>query len=106
MFTTIRQYRCDPSKAAEIAHRTDESFADQLAEQPGFVAYELIDCGNGDLFTLSVFSDRESSERSTELAVQFIREHLSGVELERTGVYTGEVLVNRALQNMLEMVHA
>jgi hypothetical protein len=106
MFTTIRQYRCDPSMAAEIAHRSDEGFADQLAEQPGFVAYEVIDCGNGDLFTLSVFSDRESSERSTELAMEFIRERLSDIELERTGLYTGEILVNRAVQNMLEMVHA
>jgi hypothetical protein len=106
MFTTIRQYRCDPSTAATIAHRADESFADELAEQPGFVAYELIDCGNGDLFTLSVFSDRESAERSTELATEFIHEQLSEIELERTGVYTGHVLVNRAVQNMLELVHA
>jgi hypothetical protein len=106
MFTTIRQYRCDPSAAATVAHRTDEGFADQLASQPGFVAYELIDCGNGDLFTLTVFSDRESSERSTDLAAQFVSEQLSDVELERTGAYTGEILVNRAMQNMLELVHA
>jgi len=106
MFTTIRQYRCDPSMVSELAHRIDESFAQDIADQPGFVAYEVIDCGGGDLFTLSVFSDREASERTTELATTFIREHLSDLEIERTGLFTGEVVVNRAMRDMLEMVHA
>jgi hypothetical protein len=106
MFTTIRQYRCDPSMVGELAHRVDEIFAQQIADQPGFVAYEVIDCGGGDLFTLSVFSDRESSERTTDMATQFVRDHLSDMQIERTGVFTGEVVVNRAMRDMLEMVRA
>jgi hypothetical protein len=106
MFTTIRQYRCDPSAGVEIAHRADEHFADQLADMPGFVAYELIDCGSGDLFTTTVFTDQASAERSSELAAQFVRERVSDLELTRTGNFTGQVLVNRAKSDMLELVHA
>lgn len=106
MYTSIRQYRADPDAVTDIAHRADERFADRLAEMPGFVAYELIDCGDGVAFTLTVFADRESAERSTDLAAEFIRAELSDIRVERTGAHTGEVLVNRASSDVLEMVHA
>jgi len=105
VYTTIRQC-CRPDDVRDIAHTTDEHFADQLAQMDGFVAYELIDCGSGDLFTTTVFTDREASMRSNELAAQFIAEHLADVQLERTQAFTGEVLVNRAESNVLELVHA
>lgn len=106
MFTTIRQYRCDPADVARIAHTADERFADELADMPGFVAYEIIDCGSGDLCTLTVFTNRDSAERSSEMAAEFIREHLSDLQFERKMNLTGEVLVNRAKSDVLELVHA
>ena len=106
MYTSIREYRADPAAVAEIAHIADEGFADRLAEQPGFVAYELIDCGDGTCMTLSVFTDREAAEASVGMAAEFIRDKLSHVEIERVSARTGEVLVNRASSDVLEMVHA
>ncbi|HWI70799.1 MAG TPA: hypothetical protein VNT55_02510 [Baekduia sp.] len=106
MFTTIRQYRCDPEDARDIAHRADEQFADQLAQMDGFVAYELIDCGSGDLFTMTVFTDRAASMASNDLAAAFINEHLGDFRIERVGAFTGAVLVNRAESDVLELVHA
>lgn len=106
MFTSIRQYRCDPADAPELAHRADEQFADELASLPGFVAYELIDCGSGDVFTTTVFTDRESAERSAQLAAAFVREAMADVEISRIASYTGQVLVNRASSDVLEHVHA
>jgi hypothetical protein len=106
MFTTIRQYRCDPAQTAEIAHRADEAFADRLAAQEGFVAYEMIDAGDGMVFTVTVFADREGAERSSELAAEFVRTSLAGFELERISAHTGELILNRARDDVLEMVHA
>jgi hypothetical protein len=106
MYTTLRLYRCDPSDVLRVRSSVDEIFADRLAEIDGFVAYELVDCGNGRLFTVTVFSDRDRAEQSNELSAQFIRESLPDVSLERTDVLTGEVAVNRAKSDMLEMVHA
>ena len=106
MFTTIRQYRCKPEDVRTIAHAADEHFADRLAEMDGFVAYELIDCGSGDLITTTVFTDREASMRSNELAAEFIADRLAGLEFMRTDSKTGEVLVNRAKSDVMELVHA
>lgn len=106
MFTTIRQYRGNPDQIAEMAHVTDEMFADKLAELDGFVAYEMVDAGDGTIFTITVFSDREMAERSNELAADFIRTSLQGYELERTAAHTGEVILNRARNDVLELVHA
>jgi hypothetical protein len=106
VFTTIRQYRCNPDDARDIAHMADEHFADQLTQMDGFVAYELIDCGSGDLFTMTVFTDRAASMRSNELAAEFINEHLADFQIERIGAFTGAVLVNRAESDVLELVHA
>jgi hypothetical protein len=106
VFTTIRQYRCHPDDAREIAHLADEHFADRLAEMEGFVAYELLDCGGGDVFTLTVFVDRDSSLRSNHLAAEFVNQHLDDMSVSRTATHTGVVLVNRAQSDMMEMVHA
>ena len=106
MYTSIRQYHAAPGDIAEIAHRVDETFADQLAKVRGFVAYELLDCGDGTAFTLTVFEDRQSAEASAEMAAEWIRDALGDLEIRRTAVYTGEVLVNRAERKVLEMVHA
>lgn len=106
MFTTIRQYRGNPDDVRDVAHVTDEHFADQLSEMDGFVAYEMIDCGGGDLFTITVFTDRDASMRSNDLAAKFVDEHLADMDITRTSAYTGEVLVNRARSDVMEMVHA
>jgi hypothetical protein len=106
MYTSIRRYRCRPEDAAEIAHRADATFADRLGALRGFVSYELLDCGDGTVFTHTVFSDRESAERSADLAADFVRDELRGLDLERTEMHTGQVLVSRASNDALELVHA
>ena len=105
MFTTMRQYRCDPQDAAEVARRADADFADRLAAEEGFVAYEFIDCGDGTIFTLTVFTDRDGAERSSELAADFVAT-LEGLSIERLSSHTGAVLINRARNDVLELVHA
>src|SRR5689334_18487069 len=68
MFASMRRYRLQPELLAEFMRRVDESFADAIAAQPGFVSYELIDCGGGDVFTLSIFLEPTQAEASRELA--------------------------------------
>jgi hypothetical protein len=106
MFTTIREYHCHPDDVRDIARLTDEHFADQLAAMDGFVAYEMIDCGSGMVFTMTVFSDRESSMRSNQLAARFVEDHLNDMQLTRRATNTGEVVLNRAESDVMELVHA
>jgi quinol monooxygenase YgiN len=106
MVTTVREYRADPADMDEICRKVDEVFADRLAEQGGFVGYELVDGGDGTLMTISVFEDRERAEQSTLLAAEFIRDELPDVALERIGAFTGELRVNRGRARLAELVHA
>jgi hypothetical protein len=106
MYTSIRKYRCPPDQVVEVAHRADEGFAPQLEEMDGFVAYQIVDCGDGTCFTLTVCRDRESCDRTVEMAADFVRERLSDIEIERVEASNGEALVSRARDAVLEPAHA
>src|ERR1700754_2254874 len=80
MFASMRRYRLQPGLVAEFTRRVDESFADQIAAQPGFVSYELIDCGGGDLFTLSLFLEPGQAEASRELARHWTEGRLQDIQ--------------------------
>jgi heme-degrading monooxygenase HmoA len=105
MFASMRRYRLQPESLAEFTRRVDESFADELAAQPGFVAYELIECGAGDLFTLSIFLESGQAEASRELARRWTDEQLHDIEHTRFDAIHGESVVSRAARGMLDPVH-
>lgn len=105
MYANLRQYRISPDKIDETMHLADEHLADRLAEEPGFVAYELMATDDGSVCSMTIFEDRDGAEHSQELAAEFVREHLSGIEIERTGSMTGEVMVSRARDRVLEAAH-
>src|SRR3954468_4594444 len=105
MFASMRRYRLQPELLAEFMRRVDASFADDIAAQPGFVSYELIDCGGGDLFTLSIFLEPSQAEASRELARRWTEEHLQDIEHTRFDAVHGESVVGRAAQSMLDPCH-
>ena len=105
MFASMRRYRLQPGALAEFTRRVDESFADEIAAQPGFVSYQLIDCGGGDLFTLSIFLEPGQAEASRELAQRWTEDNLQDIEHTRFEAIHGESLVGRAAPEMLDPVH-
>ena len=105
MHANVRQYRVSPDKIDETMHLADTEFADRLAEEPGFVAYELMAAEDGSVCSMTIFEDREGAERSQELAAEFVRDHLSDIDIERIGTMTGEVMVSRARDRVLEAAH-
>ena len=105
MFANMRQYRIAAGQLDEAMHLADTELADRLAEEPGFVAYELMATEDGNVCSMTIFEDREGAERSQDLAAEFVRDHLSDMEIERTGGLTGEVMVSRARERVLEAAH-
>jgi hypothetical protein len=80
-------------------------FADQIEAMDGFEAYHALDCG-GEIMSISLFRDQAAAEASDELALEFVRQELGSFEIERTEVIGGEVLVSRAMAELLEPAHA
>jgi hypothetical protein len=105
MYANLRQYRVPPEQIEETMHLADMNLADRLAEEPGFVAYELMATEDGGVCSMTIFQDRDGAERSQEIAAEFVREHLSGIQIERTGSMIGEVMVSRARDQVLEPAH-
>lgn len=106
MFCTIRQYQVEPGQMDELMHRIDATFCGMIENEPGFAGYEVIDCGNDVVFTISTFTTREGAEGSTALAATFVRDELSDIAMERLNAWTGEAKVSRGTNQLLEPAHA
>jgi hypothetical protein len=111
MYASVRKYLMDPDRIDELMHRVDEEFCPRLEEMPGFVAYQVIDTGRdrggkGVVFTVTVCHDRESADRTIEMAADFVADELAGFGIERLEAAAGEVKVSRAASEMLEASHA
>jgi hypothetical protein len=106
MFASIRRYRLHRGSMEELTRRVDEGFAEEIGRQPGFVAYEFMDCGDGEIMTMSVFGEAAEAEASRALAQQWTEENLRDLEFTRLETLRGEILVSRAVQDMLEPGHA
>jgi hypothetical protein len=106
VFASIRRYRLQRGSMEELTRRVDEGFAEDIGRRRGFVAYEFVDCGDGEIVTLSVFRDADQAEASRELALRWTEENLRDLEFGRLEALRGEILVSRAARDMLEPGHA
>jgi heme-degrading monooxygenase HmoA len=106
VFASIRRYRLQRGSMEELTRRVDEGFAEDIGRRPGFVAYEFMDCGDGEIVTLSVFRDADQAEASRELALRWTEENLQDLEFGRLEALRGAILVSRAARDMLDPGHA
>lgn len=105
MYASLRTYRVGAGQIDALMHRVDRDFAEALAQEPGFVAYQAIDTGNDMLMTISMFRDREQAEASDALAAAWVADELGDFDITRVGVIGGETMVSRAAAEMLEPAH-
>jgi quinol monooxygenase YgiN len=101
----MRTYRVGAGSIDAILHRVDRDFAEALAQEPGFVAYQAIKIGDDRIMTTSVFHDRAQADASNEIAAAWVADELSDFEVERMGIMSGEVMVSRAQAEMLDPAH-
>jgi hypothetical protein len=106
MYTSIRRYRLqDANATGELTRRVDDGFAEEISGQPGFVSYEFVDCGDGDVMTISIFREADQAEASRELARRWSEEWLADFDFTTGDALRGEILVSRAADDMLEPGH-
>jgi hypothetical protein len=95
MYVAVRRFEgvSDPQKVAQVA---EEGFVPIISEMPGFVAYYLVDAGDGVTVSTSVFEHKAAEEESTFLAGEFVAEHLAPLMPNPPQVTAGEVVVHKA----------
>jgi hypothetical protein len=95
MYIAVRRYEgvTDPQKVAQVAQ---EGFVPIISEMPGFVAWHLVDAGDGVMVSTSIFEHKDAEEQSTYRAGEFIGEHLAPLMPNPPQVTAGEVVAHKA----------
>jgi hypothetical protein len=95
MYVAVRRYEgaTDPQKVAQLV---DEGFVPIISEMPGFVAYYVVDAGDGVVLSTSVFEHKDTEEQSTFLAGEFVAEHLAPLLPNPPQITAGEVVAYKA----------
>src|SRR5215208_6560931 len=103
MFASVRRYRLESGSIDDLLHLVDTDFAESIQEMEGFVEYQVLECGNGELIAITTFRDRHSAEVSTDMSADWIRDTLSRrFDLDRLEAFVGEVAISRAAKQVLE----
>jgi hypothetical protein len=105
MYASIRRYRMGAGSMDDAMHLADTELADRLAEEPGFVDYQIVATGDDTITSMTIFEDEEQCLASNDMAAEFVREHLGPFQLERLDVFGGEVMVSRAADKVLQPAH-
>jgi hypothetical protein len=105
MHVSIRTYRVGTGSIDGLTHRVDRDFAEAMAREPGFIAYQAVRTGERTVASITLFREAEQAEASNELAAQWIAEELQDFKIESMGRFGGEVMVSRAIAEMLEPAH-
>ena len=90
MHAVIRRYRT-PS-VEEVVRRIKKEFLSVITSAPGFVAYYVVDEGQGVQSSISIFESREHAEYSNRLATVWVKEHAEFL-LNAPEIVSGEVLL-------------
>ena len=97
MFASVRRYRLESGSIDDLLHLVDTDFAESVEEMDGFMEYQVLECGNGEIITITTFKDRSSAEASMEMAADWVRDTLTRkFDLARLEGFVGEVAVSRA----------
>jgi hypothetical protein len=92
MHISIRKYKTDSAPA--VTRLVNEQFVSLIDKIPGFLAYYLVDTGEGVLAAISIFETKEGAEESNRVAAGWVKEGLS-VLLGRPEITAGEVVINK-----------
>ena len=91
MYAAVRRFEgvTDSQKVMQVAR---EGFVPIISEMPGFVAYYLVDAGDGVTVSTSIFEHKDAEEQSTFRAGEFVQEHLAPLMPNPPQITAGEVI--------------
>ena len=96
MYSSVRRYNTNAEDAAAIIELIKQgNIEDRIGILPGFIAYYIIDCGDGVLLTINVFEELADAENSNTIAADWVKEYvLPKYSLSPPKITVGEVVLN------------
>jgi hypothetical protein len=100
MYATIRRYTpkgtLEQKALDEFRHRIEDGFLPVAQEIRGFHSYYVVNVGNKELLSISVFEDQAGASESTRRAAEFVRKDPMKDRLGSSPeILEGEVLVSK-----------
>jgi hypothetical protein len=100
MYATIRRYDLGAGSrgmgsVTELTRRCDEELVPTLGGLDGFVAYYVVDTGNGVISSVSIFNHEAGAEEGNKLVKQFFKERLQGLLQANPQVTEGPAIVHK-----------
>ncbi|HEU4565733.1 MAG TPA: hypothetical protein VFS05_13825 [Gemmatimonadaceae bacterium] len=96
MHAVIRRYNAFDGKSGAVAQKVHDEFLPLVSQVQGFIAYYLIDAGDGAMASVGVFESKAGADESTRLAADWVRQHLTHVIKSAPVILAGEVAAQRA----------
>jgi hypothetical protein len=95
MYASVRRYQFPPTAVEDIKRLIGERFVPRVSQAPGFIAYYVVDAGEGVVCSVSVFQDRNGIDESDRLAAAWVKEDLAQYYPNPPEITEGEVVVHR-----------
>ena len=99
MYATIRRYtpkgNVDRKAIEELRSRIEDGFLPMAQEIRGFHSYYVVNVGNKEILSISVFEDRAGASESTRRAAEFVKKDPIKDRLGTPEVLEGDVLVSK-----------
>jgi hypothetical protein len=99
MYASIRRYTpkgtVDRKAIEDLKHRIEEGFLPIAQEIRGFHCYYVVNAGNRDLLSVSIFEDRTGATESTRRAAEFVKKDPLKDQLGSPEVFEGDLLVSK-----------
>ena len=94
MYASIRRYRIARSSIDEISKRVQDGFLPIISALPGFVAYYIVDQGDGNAATISLFQDKAAALESNRAAAGWVQENMASLVEGPPQILAGKVVVS------------
>ena len=90
-YMSVRRYTTS-GPTDVIVRIVTEGFVPIIRDAPGFVAFYVVDGGNGSLASVSIFTDQAGADASNQMAAGYIAENLAS-RLTLQDVVAGSIVV-------------
>jgi hypothetical protein len=99
MYATIRRYSTKTAATKQtiddFKRRIEQNYVPTIQDIRGFHTYGVLNVGNNELLSISIFENREGATESTRKAAEFVQKDPMRDQLSKPEVLEGELLVLR-----------
>ena len=95
MYGAVRRYE-GVTNTPEATKRVNEGFVPLISKMKGFVAYYLVDAGNGVIVSTSIFRTQAEADESTKAAASWVKANLAALVPNPPQVTAGAVVAHKA----------